>query len=366
MTAESATRKITSAPSFLLAFLCAILTGFSLGSQADISTAAVIITVVAAAFFILRFLDNCLDKAYNVPFVKPAFLICTGIILFLFCALFRSEMFIERKAFLIGVFAFLFLLIITFLLWAVGDLTERNFILILFSAGFILRFAYVLYTPCEVRQHDVELFGGGHGHAGYIEYILANWSLPDFDVRTVNQFYHPPLHHFICAVFMKALMLIGVSYRQACESLQMLTLFYSSLCMIICERIFREIRLKGAALFTAFAIIAFHPTFIIFAGSINNDILSVTFVLAAILYTIRWYKLQLMPSCEDNSRRSMAEIIKIALCIGFGMMTKLSAYMVAPAIAIVFLFVLKQNLPRWKEYARMFSAFAVVVFPLGL
>lgn len=74
------------------------------------------------------------------------------------------------------------------------------------------------------------------------------------------------------------------------------------------------------------SLIAFNPSFIIFAGSINNDILSITFMLGAILWTLRWYK-----------TRTMRNIIPIALCIGFGMMTKRPVALVAPAVGLLFL-----------------------------
>ena len=60
--------------------------------------------------------------------------------------------------------------------------------------------------------------------------------------------------------------------------------------MILSYKIFRQLKLKGVALVAATAIVALCPTFYIMAGSINNDILSITFMLGAVLNTIYWYK----------------------------------------------------------------------------
>ncbi len=204
-------------------------------------------------------------------------------------------------------------------------LTEKNIAVIIMALGFLVRLAYVLYTDCTVRQHDVEQFGSGIGHAGYIEYIYNNFALPDFDVRDIWQFYHPPLHHIVAAAFLRFTVFLGGDYSRCLESIQTLTLFYSSLCTLYCCRIFSQLKLKGRGYIAAVAVCALSPVFTVFSGSINNDVLSVTFAIAAIYYTLRW-----------SESRSICDIFKIAFCIGLGMFTKLSVWMVTPGVAVVF------------------------------
>lgn len=79
----------------------------------------------------------------------------------------------------------------------------EHVILLLLAAGFLLRLAYIFYTSIYTRQHDMHVFTGGTGHAGYINYFYEHIQLPDFDPRTRWQFYHPPLHHFTAALFMQ-------------------------------------------------------------------------------------------------------------------------------------------------------------------
>lgn len=236
-----------------------------------------------------------------------------------------------------------------------NKLGHRELLLLLFAAGFLLRLVYVMYTPITMRQHDVGTFGKTSGHSAYIEYIYRNFGLPDIDVRTVSQFYHPPLHHTLAAIWLRIQTLLGIKYEYACENIQILTLFYSSICMILSYRIFQQLNLKKAALVTAVSIIAFYPTFFIMAGSINNDILSITFILGAILNTIYWYK-----------NPNIKKIIAIALCVGLGMMTKLSVWMIAPAIAFVFIYVFLSDIKNFKKYLLQFAMFGIICIPLGL
>ena len=223
--------------------------------------------------------------------------------------------------------------------------------------GSCLKLYYILVTSVYTRQHDVGSFGGGDSHAGYIEYLLFHHRLPDFDVREVWQFYHPPLHHAISAVWIhinENILLTG--HNPARESLQTLTLFYSICIVISAYRILRHFRLEGRALFIPLLVISFHPAFILFSGSINNDALSVALMMGAVVSTLKW-----------SERQTMKGILKIALCIGFGMMTKISAAVVAPPVALVFLAVLIKKLRTdGKKLMGQFTCFGLVCIPLGL
>lgn len=236
-----------------------------------------------------------------------------------------------------------------------GKLSDKAFVLIIFALGFAVRLAYVLYTDISVRQHDVGNFDMEIGHCGYIRYIYQNFNLPDFDVRNYWQFYHPPFHHIIAALWMRVQTTLGINYYVAGENVQILTLFYSSICMVLSYKIFRQLGLKGIGLVCAVAIVAFCPTFYIMAGSVNNDILSIAFMLAAILNTLYWYKNPTFP-----------RIMAVSLCVGLGMMTKLSVWMVAPAIAFVFIYVFIKNIKDFKKYLVQFVCFGVVCAPLAL
>ena len=266
-------------------------------------------------------------------------------------------------SFTVSAFGICIIAAVVFLLRADNRLTEQNIFILLFAAGFLIRLNYILYTPVTltraVRQHDVWEFGSGMGHAGYIEHFYYNgFTLPNFNPITVNQFYHPPLHHFIAAMWMRFLTALGMEYDRVVSNIQYLTLFYSVCCILVSERILSNLNVKGTGKFAALSIVAFHPSFIILAGSINNDILSVLFILLAVNATVRWYRFP-----------KMSNIIWVALTIGLGMMTKLSVALAAPPIAFVFLVKFIKTIrakENWKNLFGQYLIFGTFSFPLGL
>lgn len=238
---------------------------------------------------------------------------------------------------------------------ALRRMTDKKASLLLIAGGFLMRLTYIMCISINSKQHDAGSVEKMNGHIGYIASLFYNGRLEDIDVRTVNQFYHPPLHHFIASMWVKLQTLMGISFDSALENVQILTLFYSCICMILAYKIFRSLGLRGVGLVISMAVIAFCPTFYILAGSINNDILAFTFMLGAVLNTIYW--------CRS---RSMKRIIAIAVCIGCGMMTKLSAWMVAPAVALIFIAVFFSELKSFKKYLVQFGVFLGICAPLGL
>lgn len=308
------------------------------------------ITIIALwiAFFLIIICNNDKDRGFSF-----ALFFVIGCIICFIAALAYIQSFDAAWIFFPSV---IFLSFLAFILYKNDRLNTKTLCMLIIISGIILRLCYVLYTNSGQRQHDVGYFNWTGGHSYYIEYWYNNGlKLPDFDVRTIWQFYHPPLHHLIMACFLKILTTLSVEYEKACEALQILPLMYSSLCMIASYKIFRSVKLKGLGLIIAISLIAFHPTFIIFAGSYNNDILCTLFILLAIVAALKWYK-------ESTTKN----IICLALCIGLGMMTKLSAWMIAPAVAFLFLVVLIKNIKNFWKYFLQFTVFAVICFPLAL
>ena len=234
-------------------------------------------------------------------------------------------------------------------------MTPQRVLLLLLAAGFVLRVGYILYTSAIVRQHDVWYFGGERGHAVYIEWFYQQVRLPDFDPRQVWQFYHPPLHHFLAGMFLRLNVTLGMSYERATESIQILTLFYASACTLLCYKLFREVGVSRKAACIPMALLCFHPTLIIMSGSINNDILSITLQLAAVLFAVRWYK-----------NPSIRRILCIAVALGCSMMAKSSGGLAAVAIAFLFLYKLVEQRRRFLPMLGQFAIFGVVCVPLGL
>ena len=238
-------------------------------------------------------------------------------------------------------------------------LSTSQIIALFFALGFLLRFSYVQYTSILDRQNDVGDFLEGYfdpHHAGYIQYIMHYNMVPNIDVRTMDQWYHPPFYHIVCAFFMKVYGAIFPGLKNNYEVLQMLTLCYSTVAVIAIWKIFSLFESKNSTKILICAIINLFPQFTIIAGGINNDILATMLFIMAVYYGILWYREQ-----------KMSTIALIGLLIGLSMMTKISSWMVAVPVGVMFLVILFKNegykkVKLWGEYL----VFAVIAFPLGL
>ena len=338
-------------PYLLTILLCGLLLPFGLADRANITAGSCIYlgvvlgAVSVTAIFLFNLGKNRSEK-----------LLLSGIMLACITASMLTIGFVKNKAFAIAIIALIAAAAAVMFIRFNYKISDTLIIAVLIALGIAIRFVYVLYTGVVDRQHDVGDFTANIGHAGYIKYWYENGlKLPDFDVRSYWQYYHPPFHHMTMAVLLKLLTMLGVSFNKASEATQMLPMLYSSLTMIVSYKIFRMVRLKGNPLIAATAIICFHPTFIIFGGSFNNDMLLMLFMMSAILWGLRWYR-----------EPTFGNIIPLAFCIGLGMMTKLSGWMVAPAVAFVFLVILIKNIKKPLKYIGQYALFGVICVPLGV
>lgn len=340
-------------PFLLAAFLCFACTWFGYGNESFIDGFMVyglcVVSIGLISWILYRKVQQKMLDSKTAYIVIPALLLFERAI---------SERFMqyEHKAFVILIVGLLSVLLV--FLWLLCRMPEKKqeiWILCLAAAGFILRFAYVLETDITVRQNDVGGMGSVEGHMGYICYLLQNHHLPDFDPTTRWQFYHPPLHHILSAIWMRFCMSFGLEEYVPYEALQILPLFYSCVILILSYKIMKLWNLKGKALIIPFALLCFFPYLIVLSGALNNDALSVCFIMGAVYNTIVWYR-----------RQTIGNILKIALCIGLGMMTKLSAGLIAPAVALVFLYVLIQQRKTWWCTLRQYIIFGAICCPLGL
>ena len=221
--------------------------------------------------------------------------------------------------------------------------------------GYFLRMGYILRFPYWQMQHDVGDFSMSDHHAGYILYLYNGGGLPDFDVREVWQFYHPPFHHLLCAVWMHLMHAVGMGEEQMYEAVQVLPCAYSCAALAIFGLILRHFKLEGWRFVMPLAVFAVHPSLIILGGSINNDMLCVLLMMASLLLTLRWF---------ENPKYST--ILGLALTIGLAMFTKLSGWLAAPAAACLFLLRFLWDKDDRKRLFTQFLGFGAVCVPIGL
>ena len=226
--------------------------------------------------------------------------------------------------------------------------------LIIFT-GILLRFIYILMNGITEMQNDIGKLQDGQGHLGYIYYLYSHGRLPDFNPTSRLQFYHPPLHHALSAIWLRINTGLGFSIERAGENIQLLTFAYSSCMLLTTDGILKKLKADVISRMWALGILAFFPYFVTQAGAVNNDTL-VTFLMAlSIYFALRWY-----------DEPTLKNIIPLGLCIGGAMMTKLSGGFVAPAVAYLFLVKLIKDRKNILNYVKQFVLFGIVTVPLGL
>ncbi len=216
----------------------------------------------------------------------------------------------------------------------------------------LLRFYYITFISVYDMQHDVGTPDKYYGHLGYISYYLQNWQLPDFDVREAFQFWHPPVHHIISAIFLTIIWAVFPGQRGNYEPLQVLPLVYITICIWIVWKLLKMWNLQGKALILPFLLIAFNPTFIMLSGSVNNDALCFLFTLLSVYFSLLWYQ-----------KPSYKLILACALSVGLGMSTKGTASIAAFPMAFLFL----AGLIKYKKKVLgQLVLFGLISLPLGL
>ena len=263
-------------------------------------------------------------------------------------------------------------------------LTARRFVVLVLVAGLALRIGYMLYTPASVRQHDT-FTKNFDGHEAYAWTIFSTGKLPS---SNAYQFYHPPLNALLQAGFMhfmeglsdglSELFSLGDCFPEkflaGCpeyieaeryflySSCQILSVLYSFVACVTMLKILRllDIRGKSAMLLSAFVVL--YPRNIQFSGMLNNDGVSYMFAILALYFALKWWKRE----------KSFGNILACGLCVGLGMMSKLSSATVCLPIAGIFIweFVgsVKRNggaLSLQKLFAE-YGVFLLVCEPLGL
>ena len=250
---------------------------------------------------------------------------------------------------------------------------ERVFFLI-FLIGVLLQLLYMLMTPINYRQHDVNT-GFNDGHDAYAWTLYSTGKLPtkvDGDGHLAYQFYNPPFNAFMQSTFMhigKGLMsfmnfmagkqLYQVDNQAAIfQTSEVLSTFYMNIAIYFGIKIAYKLKIDNKFKVFAALFICFFPALIILAGQVNNDPLCVMNCFIVIYFTILWW--------EDHSYLNAC---MIGLFTGLAMFAKLSgALIVLPAVT-AFAIVLVQKIMHKESFKHLiFQGLIIgaIIAPLGL
>ena len=247
-----------------------------------------------------------------------------------------------------------------------GKITDENRILLMIFLGMLLRAHFVLTHDIYTLQNDTGTFTGAGtdqiniGHLGYIEYLYKFGKFPDFDPYEVFGYFHPPVHHILEALWLTVQRFIGVNELAAFENLQILTLIYSGLCMLVMLHILDECGVKKELLTYGMILFCFYPRMMVLAGSVNNDILALLLLMTTIWRVLVWIR-----------NKTYGNAALMALSLGFSMITKLNTAICAFSIGLVLLVYLigvirDGNLVAIRKTIWQYVVFAVISIPIGL
>lgn len=207
--------------------------------------------------------------------------------------------------------------------------------------GILLRTIYIINSPIRKNQYDCKIWQlydledyeqayamnedniGKAGHMYYIFTIYNTWTLPD---GAGGQYYHPPLHHFTSAVWLKILDIFPLNAMQKIESLQILSLMYSIIMILYTYKILEKTKIKEFGKAICLILVNFFPLLIHMSGFVNNDMLITLFMIMSVYYIIKW-----------DEEPTIISTFKLAIIVGLGMMTKTSIMVMMLPLSIIVL-----------------------------
>lgn len=237
----------------------------------------------------------------------------------------------------------------------------NRIILCIFLFSCIIHLFFLLTAKFNVVMQDMGSIGeNGDGHFGYISYLYNHLLPAQFDPRERWQFYHPPLFYYSAALLFRVLSFFGIRLQTAIYNIQFLNMLYIMFVSVCFYKIASLFRTKKLPMILAFSVFTLSPTMDYVALLQSSDILAFLFFMLCVYYTIVWYR-------DQRAKH----ILKIALCFGLGMLSKMSVALAALPIAVVFIYALIQKLRTkdMKSFGRLFGqmcAFLGVAAPLSL
>ncbi len=196
-------------------------------------------------------------------------------------------------------------------------------------------------------------------HIHYIREIADNNRLPQTNDL---QYYHPPLHHFICAMFLKVIEVFTSNVEIQYALLQIVPLIEYILLMIVISKLLDTLHIVGKYKILVFILLILHPSYFMLSRVLNNDMLVTLLMYTAIWRAFKWYQ-----------KPTVKNIILTGICAGLAVMTKISGGLVA--IPILYLFIkraisdYKKNENKKiivKKYIGQTLLLGLTALPLGL
>lgn len=232
------------------------------------------------------------------------------------------------------------------------ELKYRKMILLILAAGCMLRIAYMLYTDCTVRAHDLgDLELGTAGKAGYLLLVITGKLPGSFQA----QFYQQPFYYMAGAAVSGILnQILGrTDPHSLVDAAKTVSCLASCLMLFAVEAVLRELPIDRRGKLAGISLTAFTPVFFLTAGRVGEDAMTGLLMTLAVLATLQWKR------SED-----WQHALLLGLIYGIGMMTKISCCITGVFTCYILAGKIRKNGLR-KYVFQIFTAL-IVCLPLGL
>ncbi|MDD3485719.1 MAG: phospholipid carrier-dependent glycosyltransferase [Atopobiaceae bacterium] len=254
---------------------------------------------------------------------------------------------------------------------------SRHLDALIIISAVVLRICLTARMGVGCSLHDTGSYDGlgtagfGAGHLGYVEYLFEYHALPDFDPTTVMSFYNPPFYYIVSALVMGLLWSCGLPANIVGKAPTIVTCVAMCACVVVFWKLLRELEVSDRVRHVLLALAAFYPAGIWLSFTATNDALCILLCLLAVLLVVMWRRRADDEGADGQPRlwrRSSWLVVGAGLSFGLACATKLSAAMLAPAIAVVFLLRIWELRAggRWKALVAPYACFLLVAVPLAL
>ena len=236
---------------------------------------------------------------------------------------------------------------------------SKKICFVVLLCSLLLKLFYGLAVPFDISPHDLWEVSDWNtvtiGNLGYVQFLYRVRALPNF---FDGQFYHPPFFYILSALIMGIVYGPTNDISLAFEWIQEFNLIIAFLVSLYSCRLLELLNIKGLRLVAGTIFFCGLPLLYNMGACINNDCLMSLLCVMTVYYVLKWEK-----------KYSWADIIKAALSMGLAMFTKTSAGLIAPAIAVFFIYKLikpGEADKKRKTIILQYLSFGIISIPIGL
>lgn len=233
------------------------------------------------------------------------------------------------------IFAAVFLLLLYALyLYRWSQIPFRRICLAVIVLGVCCRLFFLFFTPTFYAPDE-------QAHFNYVKHLYENRSFPVQTTKTgapTNdwEYYQPPLYYLASApIYGASKISFNGDHHSSVQLIRLFSILLWSINAVLALKVLDNLRVKNAFVRTfVISMISFLPTYAYLSSVINNDNLLITLG-GAILYML-------------SRKESLSSSIAMGVVLGLALLTKLTAIIYLPAIAVIFFL-------RWIRKSMSFS-----------